>query len=63
MVKKLPVNEGDAGDASASPGLEDPLEKEMATLLQYSHLGNPRDRGAWRAAVHRATESQARLSN
>ena len=44
-------------------GLEDPLEEEMATLLQYSRLGNPIDRGAWRAAVHRATESQARLSN
>ena len=26
---------------------EDPLEREMA-LLQYSCLGNPMDRGAWR---------------
>ena len=26
---------------------EDPLEKEMSTLLQYSCLGNPMDRGAW----------------
>ena len=27
-------------------GLEDPLGKAMATLLQYSCLGNPMDRGA-----------------
>ena len=37
-----------------SLGREDPLEK-MAT--QYSCLENPKDRGAWWAAVHRATES------
>ena len=28
---------------------EDPLEKEMTT---HSSLGNPMDRGAWRATVH-----------
>ena len=33
-----------------SLGQENPLEKEMA--LQYSCLENPRDGGAWRAAVH-----------
>ena len=27
------------------------------SLLQYSSLGNPMDRGAWQAAVHRVTES------
>ena len=26
---------------------EDRLEKEMATWLQYSCLGNPMDRGTW----------------
>ena len=34
-------------------GLDDPLEKEMATC--YSCLGNPMDRGTWQAprtAVH-----------
>ena len=30
-------------------GWEDPLEKEMATPLQYSCLENPMDRGAWLA--------------
>ena len=28
-------------------GREDPLEKEMATPLQYSCLENPMDGGAW----------------
>ena len=31
-------------------------------LLQYSYLGNPIDRGTWRAIVHRVTESWTRLS-
>ena len=26
--------------------------------LQYSCLGNPTDRGAWRATVHRVTEEE-----
>ena len=30
-----------------SLGQEDPLEKEMATLLNYSRLENAMDRGAW----------------
>ena len=29
--------------------------------LQYSCLGNPMDRGAWRATVHRVAKSQTRL--
>ena len=36
-------------------GQEDPPEKEMAT--QYSCLGNPMDRGAWRATVHGVAKS------
>ena len=34
-----------------SLGQEDPLEKEM-----YSCLGNPMDRGAWWATVHRVAK-------
>ena len=30
MVKNLPASSGDARDADLIPGLEDPLEKEMA---------------------------------
>ena len=34
---------------------EDPLEKEYYHPLQYSCLGIPMDRGAWRATVHGVT--------
>ena len=34
-----------------------------ANPLQCSCLENSMDRGAWQATVHRATESQTRLSN
>ena len=33
------------------------------TPLQYSHLENPMDGGAWWAAVHGVTESWTRLSD
>ena len=38
-------------------GWEDPLEEDMATLLQNSSLENPMDRGPWWAAVHEVKES------
>ena len=42
-----------------SLGQKDPLEKEMATQLQCSCLGNPMDRGAWRATFHEVAKSWA----
>ena len=39
-----------------SLGWDDALENEMTTPLLYSCLGNPTDRGAWRAAVHEVTK-------
>ena len=39
-----------------SLGGEDALEKGIATVLQYSCLGNPMDRGAWQATVQRVAE-------
>ena len=41
-----------ARDAIQSLGQEDALEKQMATLPQYSCLEISMDRGAWRATVH-----------
>ena len=41
-----------------SLGLEDPLEKGMATPLQYSCLENSMDREAWQAIAHGIAESQ-----
>ena len=32
LVKNLPANAGDTGDVGSIPGLEDTLEKEMATV-------------------------------
>ena len=34
----------------------------MVGILQYSSLGNPVDRVAWRATVHGVTKSQMQLS-
>ena len=38
-----------------SLGWEEPLEKGNDNLLQYSHLGNPMDRGDWQAMSHGVT--------
>ena len=46
-----------------SLGQEDPLEKEMATTLQYSCLENSMDGGVWWGTVHGAAKSRTRLSN
>ena len=49
MVTNLPANAGDVGLITGSerfPG------KGNGNLLQYSCLGNPMNRGAWRATVH-----------
>ena len=42
---------------------EDPPGEENVTPLQYPRLGNPMDRGAWRATVHRVAKRQTRLSD
>ena len=58
-VKNPPADVGDKRDAGRSLGPEDPLEDGLANhSSQYSCLENPRDRGAWWATVHRATNSQ-----
>ena len=46
-VKNPPASAGDAGDASLIPG-SGRFPEEMAT---HSFLGNPMDRGVWRARV------------
>ena len=50
-----------AGDEGSIPGSGRSPEEENGNPLQYSCLGNPMDRGAWRAAVHGAAESWRRL--
>ena len=41
--------------------LESPIGEGDGTPLQYSCLENPRDRGAWWAAVYGVTQSQTQL--
>ena len=53
MVKNLPANARDARDAGLISGLGKSPGVGNGNLLQYSHLGNPMDRGAWQAAAHR----------
>ena len=49
VVKYLPAN---AADASSIPGLGRSPGEGNGDPLQYSHLGNPMDRGAWWATGH-----------
>ena len=53
MVKNLPAHSGDMGSI---PGLETSPGEGNDNPLQYSCLGNPMDRGAWRATVHGVTK-------
>ena len=57
--KNLPAN---AGDSGLIPGLGRSPEGGNETPFQYSCLGNPMDRGAWRATVHGIAMSQTQLS-
>ena len=63
MEKNLPTNAGDAGNVGLIPGSERFPGEENGNPLQYSCLGNPLDREAWWAAVHRVAKSQTRLSD
>ena len=45
-----------AGDLGSIPGSGRSPAGGHGNLLQYSCLENPRDRGAWRAAVHKVTQ-------
>ena len=58
--KESACNAGDVGSISRlgrfpGEGIRNPL--------QYTCLGNPMDRGAWRATVHGMTKYQTRLSS
>ena len=60
VVKNPLTNAGDTGSVlgsgrSSAVGNGNPL--------RYSCLGNFMDKGAWRAAVHGVTKSQAQLSD
>ena len=56
-AKILPTTAGDAGDAGSIPGLGRSPGGGHGNPFQYACMGNPLDRGAWQATVHRVTES------
>ena len=47
VVKYLPANAGDTGDADLIPGSGRSPGEGTGNPLQYSCLGNPMNRGAW----------------
>ena len=53
VVKNLPAN---VGDLSSIPGSRRSPEEGNGNPLQYSCLGNPMDRRAYRAGVYRVTK-------
>ena len=61
VVKILPANAGNLRDAGLISGSGRSPGGGHGSTFQYSCLGNPRDRYAWQATVHRVTKSQTRL--
>ena len=51
-----------AGDVSSIPGLGRYTREGNGHPLQYSHLENPTDRGAWQATVHGVTRVRQDLA-
>ena len=61
VVKNLPANVGDIRDAGSIPGSGRFSGGGHGNPLQYFCLENLTDRGAWRAAVQRVTQSRVWL--
>ena len=59
VVKNPPANAGATGDAGLIPGSGRSPEEGNGNPLQYSCLGNPMGRGAWRATVHGVVKESA----
>ena len=57
MDKESACDAGNAGDLSSILGLGRSPGVGNGNPLQYSCLGNPKDRGAWLATVREAAES------
>ena len=62
VVKNPLASEGDMRDLGSIPGLgRSPAGGGHGNPLQYSCLGNPMDRWAWQAPVHKVSKSQTWL--
>ena len=62
MVKNPPANAGHARDAGSVPGSVGSSGVGNGSLLQYSFLENPMDRGTWRATVIGITKSWTQMN-
>ena len=58
MVKNPPINAGDIRDMGSVPESGRSPGGGHGNPLQYSHLENLLDRGAWQATVCRISKSQ-----
>ena len=58
LVKNPSDNARDSGNTSSIPGSGRSPGKGNSNPLQYSCLGNPMDRGAWRATIRGVAKSQ-----
>jgi len=56
VVKNPPANSGGIRDTGSIPELGRSPGEVNGNPLQYSCLGNPMDRGAWWAVIHKVTE-------
>ena len=56
-----PANAGDTGDVGSIPRSARSPGVGNDNPLQYSHLENPMDRGAWWATVYRVEKNQTQL--
>ena len=61
MVKNPSANAADIRDVGSIPGSRRSPRGGHGNPLQYSCLGNPMDRGAWWATVHKAAKSRTQL--
>ena len=61
VVKSPSTNAGDVRDTGSIPGSGRSPGGEHGYPLQYSCLGNPKDRGAWQAIVHSVSQSRTQL--
>ena len=62
MVKDWPAMQELQVDAGSIPGSGRSPGAGNGNSLQYSCLGNPMDRGAWRAIVYEVIKSWTQLS-
>ena len=55
---EVKVSACNAGDLGSIPGLGRSPGEGNGKPVQYSCLGNPRDRGAWQATVHEVVKNR-----